>query len=365
MVTKKRQPKETGKTAAEETSRKKSAPERSAPQSDDRESVFVRISRKAKDILDSAAKPPRTRATVIEALLEYFDNEKNEAIREMILDKQIFNPLEEHGELLQLRSWAEHAFENGRYVWAGEMYKTLARHRSSSEGLKNVCKYRLSLCLIRLSYDVREEAMKESIDKKIYGVALRALDGAIKYTTEVEAKLENAHLFPKLVLYYNLASCHSLKAQYMVESELDPSSNLVDKLRNAGKKPEAKEEVWSSIGEIWRINQRERKIDKEIDVNAEARKALDELQRIFPLSTQEKTQTNPNWEVDDWSSERIWMVDSAKKDEDFIFLRSDQKWQSEFERWTLAALEGRKPNAQAVRALLDEVTTPENALVKH
>lgn len=314
-------------------------------ESDDRKSVFIRISQEANEILTKAAKAPRTKATVIEALLKNFDDITDQELKNRILSGQAKNPLEAHGELLELRSWAEHAFENDRYVWAGEMYKTLANHPSSSEGLKNICNFRLSVCLIRLSYAVREEALKESIDKDVYDLALDTLNEAIAYTEKLEDKLGNNLHIPKLVLHYNLASCRSLKAQYMVEAELDPSSILVDRLRSAAKQDSgAKEDVWKTIGETWRNNRKERKID------VEAEKAFYELQKIFPLSEQDSS-----WrERDKQFSERIWMVDSANKDEDFIFLRSDkQTWSPKFERWTDLALEGRQPYAEAVRALIN------------
>ena len=337
----------TGKKVSAQT-KKKSQPD------DGRESVFVRISEKANAILKGAAKAPRTKATVIEALLEYFNNEKNQAIREMILDKKNIDPIEEHGELLELRSWAEHAFENGRYVWASTMYKTLADHRSSSEGLKNICKYRLSVCLIRLSYDVREEALRESIDKDAYFLALKTLDMAIRYTGEVENKLGGNLLFPRLVLYYNLASCHSLKAQYMVESEL-PDDHLIDKLRDAKKNADAREEVWKSIGVMWRSNQKGRNVERAVDDEAEM--ALYELRKILPLSAQGDVLTNEDGvKKDDGFSERTWMVGSSLTDEDFIFLRSDkQEWQPKFYDWTSKVLGDRKPNVDAVKALLSRL----------
>jgi hypothetical protein len=355
MATKKPRSKAVSKVAtkAVETGKQDSNHIEQKAKSDNRESVFVRISPRANEILKNAAKAPRTKATVIEALLENFDREKNLEIKNRILSGHFINPLEEHGELLELRSWAEHAFENNRYVWAGGMYKMLANHPSSSEGLKNICNYKLSVCLIRLSYAVRDEALKEASDKGVkvvYDDALTTLDEAIVYTEKVAAKLGNGLLFPKLVLYYNLASCHSLKAQYMVESELDPSSTLIAGLRNAKKDVDAKTAVWRTIGESWRSNQKEGNID------FEAEKAFHALQKIFPFSVQGKTQTDPSWvERDDLSLERIWLVDSTLEDEDFIFLRFDkQKWQPKFEGWTSLALQGRKPNAEAVRALIDK-----------
>lgn len=324
--------------------------------SDDRETVFVRISRRASEILKNAAKASRTKARVIEALLENFDRIKDEELKKKILEGQFINPLEDHGKLLELRSWAEHAFDNDRYVWAGGMYEMLANHPSSSEGLKNICHYKLSVCLIRQSYAVRKEALKGDVNRDVYGIALDTLDEAIYYTEKVEEKLGNELLFPRMVLYYNLASSHSLKAQYMVESALDPTSILVDNLRSAeddslGRKESSKlrEDVWKTIGENWRSNLKGRKIDDE------AEKAFYELKKIFSLPVQETTEPEPSQVgSSDQISDKIWMVDSADGDEDFIFLRSDkQKWQPIFKGWTSSALEGRQPNAAAVRDLMN------------
>lgn len=359
MATKKPRSKDVNKmaTKAVKTGKEDSIHVEREAKSDDRETVFVRISRRANEILKDAAKAHRTKARVIEALLENFNLIKDEELKKRILDGQLINPLEDHGKLLELRSWAEHAFENDRYVWAAGMYEILANHPSSSEGLKNICHYKLSVCFIRLSYTVRKEALKETINKEVYDIALDTLDEAIYYTEKVAEKLGDDLLIPRLVLHYNLASCHSLKAQYMVESELDPTSSLADGLRNAEddslgrtESNKLKKDVWKTIGENWRSNQEGRKID------SEAEKAFYELKKIFLPSAQEKTETDStSARSNEQSSERIWMVDSAEDDDDFIFLRSDkQKWQPIFNSWTSLALEGRQPTAAAVRDLINK-----------
>src|SRR6185369_12710405 len=181
---------------------------------------------------------------------------------------------------------------------------------------------------------------------------LEALDKAIDYTNKVNDKLGDTLLFPKLVLYYNLASCHSLKAQYMVESDLDPETNDIDGLYRAGQEPKEIEKVWPLIGAKWRTNRKETKI-----IDSEAEKAFNELKNIVPLLSHEKHLNDLDWEESsDPSSERIWLVDSTMEDEDFIFLRSDiHKWEPEFKNWYDSALQGRKPNADAVRTLLSNL----------
>ncbi len=321
---------------------------------DNRIAVYVKISQEARDILDAAATGSRTRGSVIEALLKSFNKQSDPSIREGILQGQNPTLLKEHGELLQLRSWAEHAFENERYFWAGGMYKRLASHPSCTEGLKNICDYRLSLCLIRLSYDVREEALQSELDPDSYSLACRTLDKAISLTTKLRDRLSNNLVFPKLVLYYNLASCHSLKAQYLVESELEPNSDEVVRLCNAGKDPKEKAKVWKTIGQDWRNKQLIRNVakEKEVAVDMEATKAFDDLQQIIPVFSHGKTLTDPDLIL---SSERVWLVDSSLKDEDLIFLRSDsQTWQTEFHNWRNGALKDRKPNSYAVESLIED-----------
>lgn len=328
---------------------------------DDRAAVYVKISQRARDILDSAATAfSKSRATVIEGLLESYDKQVEPKVREGILKGQNPTALKEHGELLQLRSWAEHAFENERYFWSGRMYKMLSNHPSCTEGMRNICDYRLSLCLIRLSYDVRREALERSVDGESYALALETLDKAIELTRTLRDRLSSRLLFPKLVLYYNLASCRSLKAQYLVESMLDPKSDEIDRLLKA-KKVAEKEEVWKTIGQDWRnkleIRNKEkeneiRNLDQEkaTDVDSEASKAFDDLKQVFPVLSPGTTLSDPDLGL---SSERIWLVDSSLNDEDLIFLRSDkQRWQRKFEDWRNGALRDRKPNSYVVRSLL-------------
>lgn len=311
---------------------------------DQRVAVYVKISQAAREILDEAAVAPRTRATVIENLLESFARESG-PIRERILSGKSPNTLREHGELLELRSWAEHAFQNQRYVWAAGMYRLLADHPSGSEGLRNICNYRLSLCLIRLSYDVRQEALESGMDEVSYDLALKTLAEAISYTHKVRRRLASQLLFPELVLYYNLASCHSLRAQYLVESKLDPKSELVERLCHAAKDVPAKEKVWKIVGETWRANQNAEAVD------AEGNKVLHYLDQVLPMLTSDSH--DRDWDEMDLPFERIWLVDSTKSDEDFIFLRSDkQKWQGEYEKWSKDVLQGRKPISDAVLSLI-------------
>lgn len=325
---------------------------------DGRSPVFVRISQRALEVLNEASKAPLTRGMVVEALLRNFDKEKDPVLRKKILEGQIFDPLKEHGALLELRSWAEHAFQNGRYVWAGGMYEMLANHQSSSEGLTNICNYRLSVCLIRLSYEIREEALgrpgsPEPIDKNTYDLALKTLDKAIDYTRTLQRNLGAELGFPRLVLYYNLASCHSLRAQYAVEMELDlkSHSDFVHDLRHAGSDEKLKEQAWAAIGQNWREFTNEKRL-----VDSEAEKAFKELLKILPISKREQTDS----EIDQLKqhelfSEKMALVDSAKTDEDFTFLRSDtQRWKPEFNAWT-SLVSGRKPTAEAVRALLERL----------
>jgi hypothetical protein len=66
---------------------------------DNRVAVYVKISQRAREILDDAAIAPRTRATVIESLLESIYKEY-EPIQERIMNGQSPNTVREHGELL-------------------------------------------------------------------------------------------------------------------------------------------------------------------------------------------------------------------------------------------------------------------------
>lgn len=351
MATKKPGTKHVGKADTRADAGREPKDAEQQDESDDRGPVpvFVRISWEANEILKRAATNRRTKATVIERLLENFEAERDPMLREKMLREPDVDPFEEHGELLELRSWAEHAFENGRYVWAGEMYKRLARHPNSSVGLKNICNYRFGLCLIRLSYSIRQEALKEaSTDQtKIYKTALDTLEEAIRYTKKVEESLGSSLNFPRLVLYYNLASCRSLRAQYMVESGLAHDSALVKKLRTAGTDEEQMEHEWQSVGEVWRNTQTER------DVDTEAEKAFNELQKIFrPTEQAAPRHDRAPADGDDLRFERNWMVVSAKTDVDFIFMRSDEKWKAEFNKWAASALEGRYPYTDAVSQLI-------------
>jgi hypothetical protein len=317
-------------------------------QADNRASIFVRISKDAKDVLDQAAKSPLTNASVVEALLLHYAKQ-NPEIQEKILDKESVYPLKAYDDVLALLHWAQHAFEHGRYILAAKLYKDIARNLRSSPGFRDFCNYKLGICWIRLSYDSRNEALKTG-DYECYDLALEALTKALNYTKKVEGALGG--VLSRLIKHYNLACCHSLKAQYMVEARLD-KTDVIDSLLNAGHETPAMEEAWRDIGKSWRENYK----GKGRNVDVEAQEALNELQEISTVSASEENLTDLNqMGSSDQLSERIWLAEAALRDDDLTFLRFDErKWQPELYKWSDSVLQGNKYSiADTIRALLQE-----------
>jgi hypothetical protein len=317
-------------------------------QSDGRAAIFVRINKEAKEILDQAAKSPLTNANVIEALLIHYVKQNPET-QEQILNKESIYPLKAYDDLLALLDWAQHAFEHGRYILAAKLYMETAIDLRSSQGFKDFCNYKIGICWIRLSYDLRNEALRTG-DYECYDLALEALTRALKYTNKVEGTLGG--VLSELIKHYNLACCHSLKAQYMVEARLD-ESDVVDSLRSAGHGTEAMQDVWKEIGKNWR----EKYKGKGKNVDVEAQEALDELHKIYSVSAPEEELTDTDQAGSpDRLSERIWLAEAAVRDDDLTFLRFDeQKWQPEIYKWSDSVLQGGKFSiADTIRALLRE-----------
>jgi tetratricopeptide (TPR) repeat protein len=333
-----------------DASKKKSSRSEKASRTDDRVPIYVRISKDAKDILERVAKGSLTNSSVIEALLESYDKMGPEA-QEKILSRQYVNPRKEYDDLLALLHWAQHAFENKRYILAVKLYMRITATLNSSEGFKDFCNYKLGICWIRLSYEARKEALNEVGDQGRYALALSAIDKALNYLKEDRDALGG--ILSKLIRHYNLACCHSLKAQYLIEANLEPDSDLVIRLRSAAQNVPSTEEVWRSIGEIWREKYKERDYILR-NVDSEAQVAFNELQEIYAASSPENPSTHSDLPTDaDMTSERIWLAEAALEDEDFIFLRFDkQRWQPEFNKWATLVLQGDKSIADTIRVLL-------------
>ncbi|MBC8031753.1 MAG: hypothetical protein H7Z16_16845 [Pyrinomonadaceae bacterium] len=337
-----------GKTATKirETIRNKPKQIEQESQLDTRVPMYVRISQNAKDILEKVAKAPLTNAKVIEALLESYDKEHPDT-KEKILSGQHINPRREFEDLIAKLHKAQHAFENKRYFLAVKLYKDIVNGLDSSEELRDVCNYRLGLCWIRLSYELRAEALKNDSDYERYNLAMDAINKASDYLRTVE---DGGDVLTKLIKHYNLACCHSLRAQYLVESRLDPKSKLITSLRDAGQDANLMVKVWKNIGEVWRDTYKGRNVD------SEAQEALNELREIYSITAPEEALTPTNLSQNpDLVSEGIWLAEAALKDEDFVFLHSDkQRWQTEFTKWADVALQGDKSIADSIRVLLFE-----------
>jgi|SRR5215213_208441 len=315
-------------------------------QDDGKEAIYVKISKEARAILKKVATGSLTNAKVIEALLENYERQHQDD-KEKILSGQLISPRQEFEELIALLHKAQHAFENRRYFWAVKNYKNIIKKFNSSEELRDVCNYRLGLCWIRLSYDLRDEALKNGSDYERYNLASDATIKASEYLKQVK---DGEDELTNLIKHYNLACCHSLKAQYMVESRLDPKDDLILNLRDAGQDSARVEEAWEHIGDKWRGLYKGRNVD------SEAQEAMNELQKIYHINSSETRSTEIGLsENSNISSEGIWLVGVAWKDEDFIFLRSDKhKWQPKFDGWHDSAMRGEKSIADAIRDLLFE-----------
>src|SRR5882724_1160221 len=312
---------------------------------DEKKSLMVRIDPKAKAVLERAANNeitgPATYASVIEALLDYYDKQSPD-LKEKILLGMNINPLSarESENLLARLHRAEHAVVNKRYYFAVRTYKAIAaqlHNRDSSKELLEVCNYRLGHCWLRLSYGLRVLALSDHLGREdlrtrkqsFFGTAQDALGKALEYLTLLE---DDSDPLMTLIKHYNMACCYSLKAQYLVEANLEPESRFRSALRETRKDPQQTQNVWEHIGETWRGK-------KEVEdlVNPEAKKSLNELHTIYSLDHQ-SAQSSLN--KADPISERLWCVEMAAEDSDLLFMRHDTKqWKIEFDKWKTHALQ--------------------------
>ena len=328
---------------------------------DGKKGIFVRVSPMAKAALERAAKGQTTYAKVIAALLEYFGDQPP-SLQEKILKGINITPVKELENLMAKMHRAQHAYENKRYYYAVKTYKEIAgelKNVDSSEELLEVCNYRLGHSWIRLSYDLRKEALSydrtkpdyENRYEKLYSIALKTLDRALYYLGELRE--EDSDTLTWLIKHYNMACCHSLKAQYLVESKLEAESgtreDLRDALKDAQNYASATLKVWRSFGQTWR-----KKNGEEFAVDREAEKALSELKKMYSQTTASGDNFEPTG-TSNLSPERIWVVETATDDTDFIFLRTDKEvWKPQFDEWTAAALNDDNSIAKAIVDLLQE-----------
>jgi hypothetical protein len=315
--------------------------------SEKRPGIFVRINPAAKKVLERAATGsiPETRsmpyARVIERLLEYFEKQ-GEDLQGKILRGIYIDPLRESEDMLARLHRAQHAFENERYYYAVQTYKVIAdnlRTSGSSKELLEVCNYRLGHCWIRLSYDLRLDALSAlspDLDSdlshedrkakcvKLFEEAGQALDAALSYLAQVNSDVDT---LTKLVSHYNKACCHSLKAQYIVESKLDGKS--LSDLRKAweSRNHQRMVELWKFIGDTWRKNDNDPRPDNE------AKEALSALQKVY--STWEGGSNESSL-----SSGGSWLVGISYDDVDLFFVRSDEKYRPKFDEWRTKAHPG-------------------------
>lgn len=317
---------------------------------DGRVPIFVRISQKAKSILDKAAELPiqsMTNARIIEALLEHLDGLQDPKKQADILMGTYGDPIKKFEDWQATLLLAQHAYDNGRFILAEQLYKTLSEDTNRSEKFISLCNYKLGLCWMGISNELRNEALTKKTEAKDYerfDLALRTLNEAIDYTRKVEGNLGG--LF-NLIMHYNRACCYSMKAQYMVEARIDLNDAQITEMCKASNDFTAAKRVWEDIGKTWRGE------DKRRDIDFEAEKALDELKEIFPLTSSENflAPVDPDNNLD-LLSDRNWLVGAALKDKDLIFLHTDKNWQPEFQKWSESALRGDRSIVDTVWTLL-------------
>lgn len=322
--------------------------------SPDAKGVFIRLSPKAKDILEEGKNiakemlkdrrsAPKSYAGIIEKLLQYFGAQQPQFKKKIL--EGVANQLKDTEDLLARLHRAQHAFETKRFYFAIKTYNGIAdelRVLDPSDELLDVCHFRLAHCWHQLSYSLRTEALSQDTRLKelqpksdrLYGLAIEALHAALKY---LGLLTDGEDPFMAQIKNYNMACCHSLKAQYIVESKLDPDDQQAGyrtALREA--KKESKDttpEVWRSIG-----------LDKQDDAaNKAAEDAFTWLRRIHSESAERST----------LSPENVWIVESAREESDFLFLRSARDWKTKFDNWANNALKGASI-ATAIESLLAE-----------
>ncbi len=309
--------------------------------------IFVRLGPESKQILEKAAEN-RTYAEVIEKLLEFYGMQED-GLQQGILSGKIINPSKDFEDLLALTQTAQHAFENKRFYYAAKTYQAIAKNLDqaaySSNDLREVCNYRSAHCWIRISYDLRSEALKKG-QVRSYTIATNALETALKYLRGLR---DGEDPLADLIKHYNMACCYSLQAQYEVESKLGTDAKNFRALREAeGKPSEQTADIWEGIGETWRNNSD--KADEEI-VNGYAIRGQKELDMIYQFASSSKSTS-----VSSLINERMWIVEAAKKDSDLIFMRADRDvWSPKFDDWVDKAPGSDAPLADAIADLLRTV----------
>ncbi|HWN08699.1 MAG TPA: hypothetical protein VNO50_05400 [Pyrinomonadaceae bacterium] len=322
--------------------------------------IFIRLSpeskrtlENAKQVMGKAQAGQRTYAGVIERLLEYYKRQESH-FKEKILAGDITNPLKESEDLLAMLHRAQHAFETKRFYFAIKTYNAIAKRLDSgdsSDDLLDVCRFRLAHCWNLLSYRLRGEALSDEPrldlkDKsgKLYDLALRAVMKAVSYLDKLP---DDGDELMRLIKHFNMACCYSLEAQYIVESKLSPEHPLCTPLHNAGQDRKKMDDLWAnSIGKVW----------SDLDADASAQKAasmaFDWLAKIGP-KTDETSGHAKSLADSKLKSESIWIVNEAREDPDFLFLRTAKGWKEDFDKWESVSLEGASI-ATAIEDLLDE-----------
>lgn len=330
---------------------------------DGRKGIFIRLGPHAKRTLDGAA-ADRTYAEVIEKLIEYY-GEQDDKIKEEILSGKLIT-LTKFEDLMALTQRAQHAFENKRYYFAAITYMAIDGKLTdsySSKALKDLCNYRRAHCWMKLSYELRLEGLKtKNMDS--YAAARDALQQALMWLGDLR---DNGDPFIDLVKHYNMACCYSLQAQYEVESRVGSETRDFNELLEAAEKdlPETTSHIWVGIGDNWRTNKNVDSAARE-RVDDYAAKAYDELEMIYPSSTAFESPNTAQRETKASDSkldfsllyELIWIVETAKKDSDLVFLRSDKElWQDRFKRWVANAPKSQKP---PLAAAIEDLRRREN-----
>ena len=293
--------------------------------------LYTRVSGEDKEFLTELARKDEkwSENYIINQLIKYVRGLSSEEINE-ILTEQATGAVGTASRLMEQQAWADHAFNQKRWGWATEEYKRLAQESPQAQGSWRLAQYKLGFCWIEEAIALRRAAiLSDSILDSwndYYEAAGWALRASIaygeKYSDHRKQKLggkEGRHA----VVLFNIACAWGLRAQYCVEHNLGPQSqimsNILKSFQNGIEAPRISP-TETNLFQGWRKEFSSKRstqkatVERQVDLFAE--KAFDALRLMgecaFPL-------------------DKTFLVRLAQKDDsDLIFLRTDEKWSEKF-----------------------------------
>jgi hypothetical protein len=297
---------------------------------------LARVSLADKSFLKDAARAANlSEIEVLRRIIRFVKDQPFEEQHRIIAEKGL-TAVSQAGSLMVRQAWLQHAFGGNQWHWALEEAMALAEDalRVGAPDAWRFAQYRAAYCWLEIAMGLRADALLR-LERKGWDVCFTSADQAlcaaiahnIHYSKGVPQTGSNKPPIPveHPLVTYNIACAWSLRAQYIVERSLGPSSLENKKLSRILKRELSKQnKTTTALPSVASWSKRAAPQDREkvrLVANTRGQAALNALESIT-----KSCRAQPPRDIE-------FIVRRAENDIDLEFLRREERLRARLEGW--------------------------------